>query len=197
MTTKDAAAARRQLHLVALAVVMSLTGFGLAGCGGSLFDSASNTTQEPTPAPTVAQARSRRSRSTLSSDLRMHLGKQLHQEFASALERTAHRCGRARTSAPIINLRPYILAAKEKAGTKVSYVLDVTDPTGKRVNRFAGEEVVASSASQDSWAAITPAVAADHCQQGHWRRSYPGCRGTACDCFKYTCTQGAAGRRRR
>ena len=49
------------------------------------------------------------------------------------------------------NLRPYILAAKEKSGTKISYVLDVTDPAGKRVNRFAGEEVVAGNASQDPW----------------------------------------------
>jgi hypothetical protein len=48
---------------------------------------------------------------------------------------------------------------KEKHGTKVSYVLDVTEASGKRVNRFAGEEIVAASTSQDTWAAITPAVA--------------------------------------
>jgi hypothetical protein len=41
----------------------------------------------------------------------------------------------------------------------VSYVLDVSEPTGKRVNRFAGEEMVAASPTQDPWAAITPAVA--------------------------------------
>jgi hypothetical protein len=35
----------------------------------------------------------------------------------------------------------------------------VTEPSGKRVNRFAGEEVIAASPSQDPWGAITPAVA--------------------------------------
>ena len=158
MTTKDAAAARRQLHLVALAVVMSLTGFGLAGCGGSLFDSASNTTQEPTPAPTVAQAPIAKVVINSVVGPPDHLGKQLHQEFASALgvQRIAVAGKDERAD---YHLRPYVLAAKEKAGTKVSYVMDVTDPTGKRVNRFTGEEVVASGASKDSWAAITPTVA--------------------------------------
>ena len=38
-------------------------------------------------------------------------------------------------------------------------MLDVTDPGGKRVNRFTGEEVVPGNASRDPWAAITPTVA--------------------------------------
>lgn len=159
MTTKDAAAARRQLRLVALAVVMSLTGFGLVGCGGSLFDSASNTTLEPTPAP-KAVAQTPIAKVVINSVVGPpdHLGKQLHQEFASALgvQRIAVAGKDERAD---YHLRPYVLAAKEKAGTKVSYVMDVTDPTGKRVNRFTGEEVVASGASKDSWAAITPTVA--------------------------------------
>ena len=37
--------------------------------------------------------------------------------------------------------------------------MDVSDPTGKRVNRFTGEEVVPGNASRDPWAAITPTVA--------------------------------------
>jgi hypothetical protein len=56
------------------------------------------------------------------------------------------------------HLRPYILAAKEKNGTKVSYVLDVSDSAGKRVNRFTGEEMVPGNPSRDPWAAITPPV---------------------------------------
>ena len=39
-------------------------------------------------------------------------------------------------------LRGYIVAARDKTSTKVSYIWDVTDPTGKRVNRITGEEVV-------------------------------------------------------
>ncbi len=38
-------------------------------------------------------------------------------------------------------------------------MLDVSDPTGKRVNRFTGEEMVPGNPSRDPWAAITPPVA--------------------------------------
>ena len=159
MTTKDAAAARRQLQLVALAVVMSLTGFGLAGCGGSIFDSASNTTQEPTPAPTaVAQAPIAKVVINSVVGPPDPLGRQLHQEFASALG--AQRVAVAgKDERADYQLRPYVLAAKEKTGTKISYVMDITDRDNQRVNRITGEEVVPSGASKDSWASITPSVA--------------------------------------
>jgi hypothetical protein len=87
------------------------------------------------------------------------LGRQLQQDFTSALERQRVAVTRSKDDRVDYNLRPYILAAKEKNGTKISYVLDVSEPSGKRVNRFAGEEIVAASPSQDPWAAITPAVA--------------------------------------
>jgi hypothetical protein len=87
------------------------------------------------------------------------LGKQLHQEFASALEQKRVAVMQRKDEGADFFLRPYILAAKEKQGTKISYVMDVTDPSGKRVNRFAGEERVPASPSADPWAAITPAVA--------------------------------------
>ena len=159
MTTTDAAAARRQSFAVALAAVIGLAGFGLAGCGGSLFGSADNTVQEPPPPKAVAQAPI--AKVAISSivgppDL---LGKQLHQEFASALERQRVVVASRKDERADFSLRPYILASKEKNGTKVSYVLDVSEPSGKRVNRFAGEEVVPGSPSQDPWSAITPTIA--------------------------------------
>lgn len=160
MTTTDAAAARRQLQLVALAVVLSLMSFGLAGCGGSLFDSASNTAQEPTPAPAAAAQQAPMAKVVLSSVVGPPdpLGKQLHQEFATALgvQRVAVA---GKDESADYHLRPYILAAKEKTGTKISYVMDVTDRGNQRVNRITGEEVVPAGASKDSWASITPSVA--------------------------------------
>jgi len=56
-------------------------------------------------------------------------------------------------------LRGYIVAAKDKSATKVSYIWDVTDPSGKRVNRITGEEVVSANSGKDPWAALTPQVA--------------------------------------
>ena len=86
------------------------------------------------------------------------LGKQMQQEFTSALQSQRVTVTASNDNNADFHLRPYILAAKEKNGIKVSYVLDVSDQAGKRVNRFTGEEMVAGNASRDPWAAITPAV---------------------------------------
>jgi hypothetical protein len=157
VTTRDAAAARRQPCL-ALAVVISLAGFGLAGCGGSIFGTTGEVAQEVTPAPKAVEQASV-ARVVVNSVVGPpdELGKQLRQEFASALgvQRVAVT---EKNEGADYHLRPYVVAAKEKSGTKLSYVMDVTDPTGKRVNRFTGEEVVPSAASKDTWAAVTPAV---------------------------------------
>jgi hypothetical protein len=145
---------------VALAVAI---GFSLTGCGGSsfsLFGSSNDAVEEPQPkvasAPEAHIARVAINAVVGPPDA---LGRQLHQEFASALERQRVGVTSAKEGSAEFNLRPYILVTKEKHGTKVSYVLDVTEASGKRVNRFAGEEIVAASTSHDTWAAITPAVA--------------------------------------
>jgi len=159
VTTTDAAAARRHRLSVARAVVIGFAGLSLAGCGSSLFEAANNTTQEPA-APPKAAAESV-AKVALNSIVGPPdaLGKQLHQDFASALGTQRVTVTAGKDEAADFHLRPYILAAKEKNGTKVSYVLDVSDATGKRVNRFTGEEMVPGNPSRDPWAAITPPVA--------------------------------------
>ena len=58
-------------------------------------------------------------------------------------------------------LRGYLLVERVKTSAKVVYVWDVVDQKGNRLNRVAGEEVVAaSSATGDRWDAVTPAVLA-------------------------------------
>jgi hypothetical protein len=146
---------------VALAAVM---GIGLAGCSGgsyslpSLFQQAAAPAQEPAPQE-VAQSPVAKVAINSIVGPPDALGRQLHQQFSSALEGQRVTVAANKDDRADFNLRPYILAAKEKNGTKVSYVLDVSEPSGKRVNRFAGEEIVPASPSQDPWAAITPAVA--------------------------------------
>jgi len=51
-------------------------------------------------------------------------------------------------------VRGYLVASPETEGTKVSYIWDVTDESGKRAHRFSGEEVVAERVSGDPWAAV-------------------------------------------
>lgn len=158
----DAAAVRRQSLVVALAAVVGLASLSLAGCGGSsfsLFESASETASATSQPTAVAQAPIARVAINSIVGPPDALGKQLHREFASALEQNRIAVAQSKGKGADFNLRPYILAAKEGRGTKVSYVLDVSDPSGKRVNRFAGEEMVPGSPSADPWAAITPSVA--------------------------------------
>jgi hypothetical protein len=161
VTTRDAAAAQRRFMRVALASVIGLAGLSLAGCGGgSWFNSATNNTgpTEPQPKAVAAAPVAKVSINSIVGPPDP-LGKQLHQEFASALEQQRVAVLYKKDERADFLLRPYILAAKERKGTKVSYVLDISDPSGKRVNRFAGEEMVPASPSADPWAAITPTVA--------------------------------------
>jgi hypothetical protein len=162
VTTRDAAAAQRQFLRVALASVIGLAGLSLAGCGGgsfSLFDSASKTAPtEPQPSAVAAAPMAKVSINSIVGPPDP-LSKQLQQDFTSALEQQRVAVMSKKDERADFLLRPYVLAAKEKKGTKVSYVLDVSDPSGKRMNRFAGEEIVPAGASADPWAAITPTVA--------------------------------------
>ena len=50
-------------------------------------------------------------------------------------------------------LRGYVVAAREKAGSKVSYIWDVTDQAGKRAHRITGEEM-AGVATGDPWSSV-------------------------------------------
>jgi hypothetical protein len=56
-------------------------------------------------------------------------------------------------------LRGYATAAREKSASKLSYFFDVTDKAGKKVNRIAGEEVLAAApAGKDVWQGVTPQI---------------------------------------
>lgn len=84
------------------------------------------------------------------------VAKTLQQEFAAALGKRSFEV-LTRSENGDYNLRPYVLVTKERAGTKVSYVLDITDTTGKRIGRIPGE--VMTDPAMDPWAAISPMLA--------------------------------------
>lgn len=54
-------------------------------------------------------------------------------------------------------LRGYVVAAREKTASKISYIWDVTDQTGKRAHRITGEELAAPT-NGDPWAGVNPQV---------------------------------------
>jgi hypothetical protein len=155
------AAAARRLHTgVVLVALTSLTGLGLSGCGNSLFDSNTSPSAELTqPKETQQQAPVAKIAVAPIIGAPEGVARQMQQEFTSAVQKQRVAVSATKDERVDYTLRGYIVAAKDKSGTKVSYIWDVTDPTGKRVNRITGEEVVAASPSKDPWAALTPIVA--------------------------------------
>jgi len=168
-----AAAARRCHPTVALAVLTALVGTCLAGCesssslfgggpifGGSLFGG-SNSTPPPEVAAQPAAPQPPLAKVAVSPIIGAPdaIGKQIQQEFTSSVEKQRVSVVSGKEERADYTLRGYVVAAKDKSATKVSYIWDVTDPSGKRVNRITGEEVVTGSGSKDPWAALTPQVA--------------------------------------
>lgn len=161
MTTIDAAAARRGNKSVVFAVLTGLIGLGLGGCetGANLFannadpNAVSITGQ---PATTTAQTAKIAVAPVIGAP--DAVAKQLEAQLANAIEAQKITVAKDPNAKAEYTLRGYVVSAREKGRTKVSYIWDVTDPAGKRVNRITGEEVLAGAQSKDPWASVTPQV---------------------------------------
>ena len=145
----------------AAAIAIVLVGAGAAGCetGSSILSNpfASNDTspaQQATAAPT-ALAKIALAPVIGAPD---PVSKQLASQLTSAAEKHRITLAPDREAKADYLLRGYIVAARDKTSTKVSYIWDVSDQTGKRVNRITGEEVAATVNPKDPWASVTPQV---------------------------------------
>lgn len=160
MTTIDAAAAWRGKKSVVFAVFAAFMGFGLGGCetGGGLFPTASdpNASIISSPVPTAPQTAKIAIAPVIGAP--DTVARQLQTQLASAMESQRITVAKAPAEAAEYTVRGYVVSARERGRTKVSYIWDVTDPAGKRVNRITGEEVLSGAATKDPWAAVTPQV---------------------------------------
>ena len=86
------------------------------------------------------------------------VAKQIQQDFTASVQQQRVAVAASKDERVDYTLRGYLVAAKEKSNTKVSYIWDVTDNSGKRVNRVTGEEVLPGGGAKDPWAALTPQV---------------------------------------
>lgn len=163
MTDFDAATAWHRTKAATAALCVAFAGLGLAGCetAGNLFggNQVANETLAPPPlqppAPTLA-AKVALAPIIGAPDA---LGQQLRTQVSQASEKQRIGIVADRDPAADFNMRGYLVAARDKAGVKVSYIWDITDPSGKRVNRITGEEVApAAPAAKDPWGSVTPAV---------------------------------------
>ena len=162
MTTIDTAAAWRVVKPFTLVAMATILGLGLAGCetGSNLFGLNNNTA---TPAlsqagPTGQQTSAAKITIAPVIGAPDSVAKQLQAQLSSEIEAKNVSVAKAPGTATDYTIRGYIVSAKESAGTKVSYIWDVIDTQGKRVNRITGEELLKSAPGTDPWAAVTPTV---------------------------------------
>lgn len=158
--TPGATAVRRGVRLAIVAAASA----GIAACGSTNLLGPSDTTAisaNPAPAATAAQPAVPASQSRVAVAPIMGAPEAVAQavssELAGSLQRQRVEVVPAGGPAPY-TVRGYIVATKERAATKVSYIFDLTDGSGKRVNRIQGEEQ-AQGAGNDPWAAVTPDLA--------------------------------------
>lgn len=162
MATIDTAAAWCVRKPIALAALVSIVAAGLGGCetSSNLFGSngpgGPSVAEQAAPAQTAPIATSKVAIAPIigAPDA---IAKQLQSQLTAAAEKQRIALAASPADKADYTLRGYIVAAREKTGTKVSYIWDVTDPAGKRVNRITGEEI-APGTGKDPWATVTPQI---------------------------------------
>lgn len=144
-------------------VLATLAAFALAGCESNNALLANNDgtapqTQLTTPAPQSAATQSASMEIAPIIGAPENVAKDLQAQLAASIERNNMTVARGPSGKGEYVLRGYIVAAREKAGAKISYIWDVTDQAGKRAHRITGEETASGSAATDPWSAVNAQV---------------------------------------
>ena len=163
MTTIDAAAASGLYKRLAFAALATVLAAGLSACGTSsdlLGSSSSSDNSQMLAAPAAQQPVQPASRIAIAPVIGAPeaVAKQITTQLGQDLGQKRVAVANNPTDHADYTLRGYVVAAREKAGVKVSYIWDLTDATGKRVNRITGEELVGNGEARDPWASVTPSV---------------------------------------
>lgn len=163
VTTIDAAAAWRRKQSVAFAVLTGFIGFGVAGCetGANLFaGNADPNASIVAGQPTATTSNSQTAQISIAPVIGAPdaVAKQLQTQLTSDIEAQRISVAKSPNETSQYTLRGYVVSARERGRTKVSYIWDVTDSAGQRVNRITGEEVISGARSSDPWAAVSPQV---------------------------------------
>ena len=160
MTTIDAAATSHLCKKVMFAALATVLAAGLSACGTSSNilgsgDSTPSLAQQPAAPP--AQVATRVTIAPVIGAPEA-VAKQITSQLTKDLEQHRVAVSESASDAANYTLRGYVVAAKERTGTKVSYIWDLTDPAGKRVNRITGEEIASGATNSDPWAAVSPSI---------------------------------------
>lgn len=161
-TILAAEAARRFAKSVAFAGLIAISGLGLAGCetGSSLLGSGGSSAPNTELAAPLSSAQSSGTKLTLAPIIGApeNVAQQMQTSLTGALTKQNITIAQNASEKADYTVRGYVVSAREKTGVKVSYIWDLTTPTGQRVNRITGEEMVASASGRDPWASVSPQV---------------------------------------
>jgi hypothetical protein len=143
------------------ATLVSICAISLAGCetGSSVFGGdATPASQALAPVQTTPQAAPTRLALAPVIGAPDGIAKQITAQLTSSIERQRVTIAKSPSEKVDYTLRGYVVAAKEKTATKVSYIWDVTDNSGKRVHRITGEEIISGAHGKDAWAGVNATV---------------------------------------
>ncbi len=137
-------------------------GLALTGCesSGSIFSGLSSGPEISTATPAKPVPQTPLARITLAPVIGAPdaVSRQMAEQIVQSAERQRITLVNDRDAKGDYTLRGYIVASKDRSQTKVSYIWDLTDPAGKRVNRVTGEEMAPAGTAKDPWIAVTGAV---------------------------------------
>ena len=145
-----------------LALVAALATVALAGCesGTNILGGGSDTGPQaaltPMPPPT-GQGQTAKLEIAPVIGAPENISRDLQAALTSSVERNRISVARTPGGKGEYVLRGYVVAAREKTGSKISYIYDVTDQANARVSRITGEEF-AAGAGKDPWSAMTPQI---------------------------------------
>ncbi|MGE3914631.1 MAG: hypothetical protein AB7F78_02945, partial [Hyphomicrobiaceae bacterium] len=163
MTELDAATAWKKHSPAGAAIMIVVAGLGLAGCesAGNILGGnqvATEAVAQPPPTPAIPQMCARVALAPIigAPDA---VGQQLRTQLVQAAEKQRIGVLADRDASADYGMRGYLVAARDHGGIKVSYIWDVTDPSGKRVNRITGEQVTPIvTGAKDAWGSVTPTL---------------------------------------
>lgn len=149
---------RRSARLLAAGVFASFLG----GCESvsSVFSGPNETATAPTqavtpptPAPPAVNQPARIAIAPIVAP--EPAGAQLNAKLAEHLERARVSVAKSKDAKSEYVVRAYFVAAKDTAGTRLTYIYDITDSSGaKRAHRIQGEELIKGPAGQNPWEAL-------------------------------------------
>ena len=157
MTHTITATAPRLTRIIKLSITAGLMSMMLSGCGTSdIFGSTGQiTSQIPSSTPQIAQSPSSKVAFAPIIGAPTKISRRLSSSLAEAAIKRNLAVVVNGAEKPDYTIRGYVVAAGQSTGTKLSYIWDIADKSGKRAHRITGEELMPGKNTKDPWTNVS------------------------------------------